>query len=351
MRTINNEFVQKATFLLLIFSSLTTAKANHTWGGDIQSIKVPDTTLTYTVFVTHYVAASGILTNDTIFVSWGDGEKSYIHLQSSQLADSINGIYRNVYSGIHTYSNSLIDSLISIVWIDTSRPNNILNINNGNSASIPICIEARITLSKEINSSPLIQNMPVFTGYRSNIYRSSLFIYDADGDSLVVRAVEPLQNLGVAVPLYLFPDQYQPDTLNKYDVNIYTGEITWEMPPTIGIFAIAIVVEEYRNGKFLSSFTRDFVILVENEVSVPLLFEYTMLFLFPNPATTHLTITLPQLTQPAALTITNISGSIVQTEQLSSANTTMPINHLPAGLYFVTVQNQQQRIVKKLVKQ
>ncbi|MCW5908811.1 MAG: T9SS type A sorting domain-containing protein [Chitinophagales bacterium] len=71
----------------------------------------------------------------------------------------------------------------------------------------------------------------------------------------------------------------------------------------------------------------------------------------PNPATTHLTITLPELTQPAALTITNISGSIVQTEQLNAANTTIPINHLPAGLYFVTVQNQQQCIVKKLVKQ
>ncbi|MCW5907733.1 MAG: T9SS type A sorting domain-containing protein [Chitinophagales bacterium] len=74
------------------------------------------------------------------------------------------------------------------------------------------------------------------------------------------------------------------------------------------------------------------------------------LSLSPNPATTHLTIALPELMHTAVFTITNISGSIVQTEQLSSATTTIPINHLPAGLYFATIQTNQQHIIQKFIK-
>ncbi|MCW5908962.1 MAG: T9SS type A sorting domain-containing protein [Chitinophagales bacterium] len=78
--------------------------------------------------------------------------------------------------------------------------------------------------------------------------------------------------------------------------------------------------------------------------------EANNIMLQPNPATTQLNITLPAPTQPTTATITDVNGRVLRKEQLHTTTNTIPIANLPAGLYFIAIQNKQQRIVKKFVK-
>jgi hypothetical protein len=75
------------------------------------------------------------------------------------------------------------------------------------------------------------------------------------------------------------------------------------------------------------------------------------LSLHPNPATTHLTLTILPPTQATTATITDINGRLLRTEALLNATNTLSITELPAGLYFITVQSTEQKWVRRFVKQ
>lgn len=72
---------------------------------------------------------------------------------------------------------------------------------------------------------------------------------------------------------------------------------------------------------------------------------------FPNPTNSTLTIQNDVAWQEATATLTNPEGRVVMTQALNnSKQQTIDIGHLPAGLYFVTVQSAQQKWVKRVVK-
>jgi hypothetical protein len=73
--------------------------------------------------------------------------------------------------------------------------------------------------------------------------------------------------------------------------------------------------------------------------------------LHPSPATHQLTLSIPPPTQPATATITDVNGRLLRKEQLLNATSTLNIAELPAGLYFIAVQNAGQRWVRRFVKQ
>lgn len=73
--------------------------------------------------------------------------------------------------------------------------------------------------------------------------------------------------------------------------------------------------------------------------------------IFPNPTNSILTIQTDAVMQEATATLTNPEGRVVMTQALNnSKQQTIDIGHLPAGLYFVTVQSAQQKWVKRVVK-
>lgn len=65
----------------------------------------------------------------------------------------------------------------------------------------------------------------------------------------------------------------------------------------------------------------------------------------------QLTLTIPPPTQPTTATITDINGRLLRKETLLNATNTLNIAELPAGLYFIAVQNAEQRWVRRFVKQ
>ncbi|MCE2773447.1 MAG: T9SS type A sorting domain-containing protein [Bacteroidetes bacterium] len=71
--------------------------------------------------------------------------------------------------------------------------------------------------------------------------------------------------------------------------------------------------------------------------------------IYPNPAQDVITITWNGAS-PALVTISDISGRVLLTEQLSRSGAQIHVNALPAGTYVVRATINQQDIVMKLVK-
>ena len=72
----------------------------------------------------------------------------------------------------------------------------------------------------------------------------------------------------------------------------------------------------------------------------------------PNPATTKLTCTITYPTNKTTLQILSIEGrAIMQNIPAIQTKTEIDVSSLPAGLYFLVLQDEKQRVVRRFVKQ
>ena len=93
--------------------------------------------------------------------------------------------------------------------------------------------------------------------------------FDPDGDSLSYELIVPQQANGIQVPAYQFPDEIGPGPNNQISINQRTGEITWDAPQQVGLYNIAILIREFRNGECMGTLIRDMQIRVEDTPNNP----------------------------------------------------------------------------------
>lgn len=74
------------------------------------------------------------------------------------------------------------------------------------------------------------------------------------------------------------------------------------------------------------------------------------LSVFPNPSNENVSIQLPLTDETASVTITDVAGNILFKNNEYSNVELININHLPAGLYFVQVNQSGVNKVQKLIK-
>ncbi len=75
--------------------------------------------------------------------------------------------------------------------------------------------------------------------------------------------------------------------------------------------------------------------------------------LYPNPATTNLSLSFLKAIAGATIKITNVEGSLllVKRIQIGSTEASMDITKLPASLYFISYENNGVRSISKFAKQ
>jgi len=73
--------------------------------------------------------------------------------------------------------------------------------------------------------------------------------------------------------------------------------------------------------------------------------------LYPNPANESVTIEVPENMDRSELIFTNMIGQTVLRKNVTSTSVTMDLTGFSNGIYFVHVQNGNQRITKKLIVQ
>ncbi len=141
----------------------------------------------------------------------------------------------------------------------------------------------RGTVASPYNSSVYFSNVPVPYTCVSKPYSFNNGAIDVDGDSLVFSSFQPLGggttfattpancNVGVApVPynpanfLAGFPPNLNTNpfnTNNTFNVNPFSGTVTF-VPQIVENVGIAVRVDEYRNGVWVGSVTRDIQIII-----------------------------------------------------------------------------------------
>jgi hypothetical protein len=75
--------------------------------------------------------------------------------------------------------------------------------------------------------------------------------------------------------------------------------------------------------------------------------------IYPNPASTAITVFLPSFTPfiNSTLTIFNINSQLVLSHQITEPQTTVNISNLPSGIYFVRIVSERTVLTEKFMKQ
>jgi hypothetical protein len=151
---------------------------------------------------------------------------------------------------------------------DPNRIADIINIQLGNSINIPFYIQDTIYFRDPqffgYNSSPLLYQPPIDYANVGEVFIHNPNAFDPDGDSLHFELIAPLSDRNTPVPIYQYPDEIQPGAANVLTLDPNTGELVWNTPRKKGIYNIAYLITEYRNGIKMSNMIRDMQIIVED---------------------------------------------------------------------------------------
>ncbi|KAA3638582.1 MAG: gliding motility-associated C-terminal domain-containing protein [Bacteroidetes bacterium] len=256
---------------LLLFTSVNLL-ATHNRAGDIAVEVVGDCTSSLTVkaTITTYTKASSFsVDRDTLELCWGDGScimVGRINGPGSPPQGELleNDTKKNIYIGYHTYTAR---GQYTISMLDPNRNAGILNVNYPNSDQITFFIQTVYTMPNPntigCNQTPILSQPPVDVGCVGQKFTHNPNAYDPDpNDSLAYRLTDPLQDVGLIVPNYEYPNQIMPGVNNNIMIDEETGDICWDAPQQAGEYNIAMYIISYRNGVAIDTVLRDMQIRI-----------------------------------------------------------------------------------------
>ncbi len=251
---------------LFSFFTFSIAFATHNRAGEITYKQISN--FKFEVTVVTYTKESSPADRDSLELFWGDGQSQFIpRIEEVILADDVK---RNEYSATHTYPGP---SSYTLSIVDANRIASIINVNDGGSVNIPFYVETElIVLDPQFfgfNNSPVLLQPPLDYANVNTIFKHNPNAFDSDGDSLSYQLIIPKQNANADVPNYLYPDEVGPGPNNNIMIDAITGELEWASPKVEGIYNIAILISEYRNGFLIGTLLRDMQIIVLDVANLP----------------------------------------------------------------------------------
>ena len=268
-------------FLVFLFIGIQSAKATHNRAGEIRVEQVGDcvTSLTVKATVTTYTKASSRPADrDTLTICWGDGVCERV-ARSNGPGNPPQGINLgendtkyNTYEATHTYPAR---GRYVVSMTDPNRNGGIINVNSPNSDQIKFHIQTTFTFPNPqfqgCNSTPELLQPPIDIGCVNQVFTHNPNAYDPDGDSLSYHLITPLQDVGLEVPNYEWP-QFIPNPSpldNQLTIDEITGDIVWDSPKKKGEYNLAMIIVSYRDGIPLDTIVRDMQILIEECENLP----------------------------------------------------------------------------------
>jgi len=270
------------TRLLLLMMVVLPASlfATHNRAGHIEISPVDPlcgNPLTVRAVITTYTKTSSVPADrDTLTICWGDGFCERVARNNGagnppQGVPLENDVKFNTYVASHTYG---FFGVYRVSMTDPNRNGGILNVNPPNSDAIRFHIETVYSIPNPqfngCNSSPRLTVPPVDIGCVGRVFTHNPGAFDPDGDSLSYGFIVPLQDEGLQVPNYLFPNQINPiPGQDSLIIDPRTGDIRWNAPTRAGEYNLAIAIVSFRNGFPLDTVIRDMQILIEECNNLP----------------------------------------------------------------------------------
>jgi len=244
--------------------------ATHNRAGEITYLQTGPLTVEITI-TTYTKSSSAAADRDSLELFWGDGSSEFVPRTNGggNGVNIGNDIQLNIYKATHTYPGR---STYTMGFEDPNRVAGILNVNWPNSIDVRFFLSTTLTFLDPqfdgTNSSVQLLQPPLDMACVNRVFVHNPNAYDPDGDSLSYELVTPMSSATEEVPNYLLPDKVGAGINNLITLNPVTGEFTWDSPQLPGEYNIAIKINEWRNGRIISSVVRDMQIFVtqcENE--------------------------------------------------------------------------------------
>lgn len=247
--------MKKYLYFLFFIFLFQFAHATHNRAGEITYRLIGGTT--YEITVTTYTRIGSPADRCELTVYFGDGDTAVFNRSNgttyvkcgSQIPDGEDialDIRKNIYKGTHTYPGT------GGTWtylISVTDPNRIADIQNIiNSVNVPFSIQTELIISSILgeNSSPVLLNPPIDNACTNVCFYHNPGAYDPNGDSLSYKLVSCLSAPATPISNYTLPP-----TTGTLFIDPVTGDFEWCSPPNVGIYNIAILIEEWRtiNGQ------------------------------------------------------------------------------------------------------
>lgn len=271
MKTLREILIKTSLIAGIVCAVILPARATHNRAGEISIRQEGDcaSSLRVRATITTYTKASSTQADrDTLTICWGDGRCEQVarangpgNPRKGELLE--NDTRKNIYIAYHTYPAR---GTYVISMTDPNRNGGILNVNFPNSEQIKFYIQTTYTFPNPqfqgCNNTPVLLQPPIDIGCVGRPFIHNPNAYDADGDSLSYHLVTPLQDVGLKVPNYLFPNNINPGPRNNLTINAITGDIVWDAPQRAGEYNLAMIIVEYRDGIPIDTIIRDMQILI-----------------------------------------------------------------------------------------
>ena len=254
--------------MLLLFPHR--AMATHNRAGEIiyEHAPLPGEPYRYIFTIITYTKFSGASADadrDELEIFFGDGTSTMLPRINGNGTIIDDDIKRNDYQGTHSYA-AAANYVVSMQ--DPNRIDEIININFGVSVDIPFYLEDTLFILDPqffgFNSSPILYQPPINTNANVGYpFEYNPNAWDPDGDSLCFLLIAPKASEFDEVPLYQFPDEVLPGAENNVSLDPVTGDFLWDAPQQPGIYNVAFLIKEFRNGVLIGTMIRDMQIIVD----------------------------------------------------------------------------------------
>jgi gliding motility-associated-like protein len=250
----------KKTISIISFVILVNALAfcTHNRAGEITYQYISGYTFGFTV--TTYTYKYSAANRSELPVSWGDGTTSTAPL-TKRIDLTGTDYFFNTYKITHTFPGS---GVYEILMEDPNRNLGVKNIPNSVNTIFSIKTTMLVGSSIGANNTPVLLNPPIDKAAKGHIFIHNPAAYDPDGDSLSYAITTCTGEAGKPIEGYVLPPA--TDTL---EINEITGDLIWNTPADVGVYNIAILVEEWRRKVRIGRIERDMQIDVYQSENNP----------------------------------------------------------------------------------
>lgn len=181
--------------------------------------------------------------------------------KSREVVGNFDDTYKNDFVFTYTFPGPRV---YVVSFREENRNNYIKNIAGGISDPYPFYIETYIlvsSFSSAANNTPKLNVQPLDKAAVNKVFRHNAGAFDLDGDSLSYKLIVPKQSSTLDVPQYFY--------MEGLSLNPINGDLVWDKPKEEGLYNIAFLIEEWRNGVRIGYVLRDMQIQVEKTDNNP----------------------------------------------------------------------------------
>ena len=238
--------------------------ATHNRAGEITYRQISELTYEFTLLTYTYTPSAANESRDFLEVQWGDNTSSFMpRIEVIHLPDNYD---KNTYKLTHTFPGP---GTYSVSMEDPNRNFGVNNIPGSVNVPFSITTVLQINSSLGFNNTPVLLNPPLDKAAVGEIFIHNPAAYDPDGDSISYKLTTCTGANGIYIANYSLPE-----TSDTIYVDPLTGDFVWNAPVYVGIYNVAMLIEEWRNGVKIGKITRDMQIEVrESDNKPPILTE------------------------------------------------------------------------------